>query len=85
MTTASIISILVDFLAVALLLYGFINEEKVIDFEMAVRRIVIGNIRRYIRIKNHKKAVARGEHLHLHSNANGVNRKITEDTTATVA
>lgn len=66
MTTASIISILVDFLAVALLLYGFINEEKVIDFEMNVKRIVIGNIRRYIRIKNHKKAVARGEHLHLH-------------------
>lgn len=83
MTTASIISILVDFLAVALLLYGFINEEKVIDFEMAVRRIVIGNIRRYIRIKNHKKAVAKGEHLHLHSN--GANRRIAEDSTATVA
>lgn len=64
MTTASMISILVDFLAVALLLYGFINEEKVIDFEMHVKRIVIGNIRRYIRIKNHKKAVSRGEHLH---------------------
>lgn len=63
MTTASIISILVDFLAVALLLYGFINEEKVIDFEMNVKRIVLGNIRRYIRIKNHKKAVAKGEHL----------------------
>lgn len=83
MTTASMISILVDFLAVALLLYGFINEEKVIDFEMAVRRIVIGNIRRYIRIKNHKKAVAKGEHLHLHSN--GANRRIAEDSTATVA
>lgn len=83
MTTASMISILVDFLAVSLLLYGFINEEKVIDFEMAVRRIVIGNIRRYIRIKNHKKAVARGEHLHLHSN--GANRRIAEDSTATVA
>ncbi len=83
MTTASIISILVDFLAVALLLYGFINEEKVIDFEMNVKRIVIGNIRRYIRIKNHKKAVARGEHLRLHSN--NANRRIAEDTTATVA
>lgn len=63
MTTASIISILVDFLAVALLLYGFINEEKVIDFEVALRRIIIGNIRRVIRMRNHKKAVARGEHL----------------------
>ncbi len=83
MTTASIISILVDFLAVALLLYGFINEEKVIDFEMNVKRIVIGNIRRYIRIKNRKKAVARGEHLHLHSN--NANCRLAEDTTATVA
>lgn len=83
MTTASIISILVDFLAVALLLYGFINEEKVIDFEMNVKRIIVGNIRRYIRIKNHKKAVARGEHLHIHSN--NANRRISEDTTATVA
>ncbi len=83
MTTASIISILVDFLAVALLIYGFINEEKVIDFEMTVRRIVIGNIRRYIRIKNRKKAVARGEHLHLYSES--ANRRITGDTTSTVA
>lgn len=83
MTTASIISILVDFLAVALLLYGFINEEKVIDFEMNIKRIIVGNFRRYIRIRNHKKAVARGEHLHLHSSSASV--KIAEDTTATVA
>lgn len=83
MTTASMISILVDFLAVALLIYGFINEEKVIEFEMTLKRIVLGNIRRYIRIRNHKKAVARGEHLHLHSS--GANCKATEDTTVTVA
>lgn len=83
MTTASMISILVDFLAVALLLYGFINEEKVIDFEMNVKRIVIGNIRRYIRIKNHKKAVANGEHLRIHSVS--TNRRTAENTTATVA
>lgn len=83
MTTASIISILVDFLAVALLLYGFINEEKVIDFEMALKRIIVGNFRRYIRIRNRKKAVARGEHLHLYSNSE--NRRTTENTTSTVA
>ncbi len=63
MTVTSAISIMVDFLAVALLIYGFINEEKVIDFEMNVRRIVLGNIRRMIRIHNRKKAIARGEHL----------------------
>ncbi len=60
MTTASIISILADFLAIALLLYGFINEEKVIDFEMNLRRIILGNIRRYIRLRNQKKAATKG-------------------------
>ena len=43
------------------------HEDKVIAFEQAVKRIVIGNIRRAIRIKNYKKAVERGEHLHLYS------------------
>lgn len=63
MTASSALLILVDFLAVAFLLYGFIKEEKVIDFEMALRRIIIGNIRRMIRIRNHKKAVVSGKHL----------------------
>lgn len=64
MTVTSAISIMVDFLAVALLIYGFINEEKVIRFEMAIKRIVLGNIRRMVRIRNYKKAVANGQHLH---------------------
>ncbi|MGN0569387.1 MAG: hypothetical protein ACI4N4_02675 [Candidatus Fimenecus sp.] len=80
MTTAFAIRTLIEFAAICLLIYGFIHEDKVIAFEQAVRRIVIGNIRRYIRIKNHKKAVERGEHLHLHSS-----RKAVNDTTITVA
>lgn len=64
MTTFSAATILVDFLVVALLLYGFVNEEKVISFEMEIKRIVLGNIRRAVRIHNHKKAVANREHLH---------------------
>lgn len=67
MTTAFVIRSLIEFAAIILLIVGYIYEEKVIAFEQAVKRIVIGNIRRYIRIKNHKKAVARGEHLHLHT------------------
>ena len=67
MTTAFMIRSLIEFAAIMLLIFGYIHEEKVIAFEQAVKRIVIGNIRRYIRIKNHKKAVARGEHLHLHT------------------
>lgn len=63
MTTASIVSILVDFLAVAFLIYGFINEEKVIEFEMNLRRIVLGNIRRAVRMRNRKKAAVNASHI----------------------
>lgn len=80
MTTAFAIRTLIEFAAICLLIYGFIHEDKVIAFEQSVKRIVIGNIRRFIRIKNHKKAVERGEHLHLHSS-----RKTVHDTTITVA
>lgn len=67
MTTASMISILVDFLAVAFLIYGFINEEKVIEFEMNLRRIVLGNIRRAVRMRNRKKAAVNASHVRVAS------------------
>lgn len=65
MSAAFAISTIIEFIFAALLIYGFIHEEKVIAFEQSVKRIVIGNIRRYIRIKNRKKTVARGEHLRV--------------------
>ena len=43
---------LIEFAAICLLIYGFMHEDKVIAFEQNVKRIVIGNIRRAIRIKN---------------------------------
>ena len=52
--------------------WGYTHEDKVIAFEQAIKRIVLGNIRRAIRIHNHKKAVARGEHLRLHTSAKTV-------------
>ena len=80
MTATFAITTLIELAVAILLVYGFMHEEKFIAFEQAVKRIVIGNIRRAIRIRNHKKAVARGEHLRLHT----VNTR-TSETKTTVA
>ena len=69
MSTTFAITTLIELAVAILLVYGFMHEEKVIAFEQAVRRIVIGNIRRAVRIHNHKKAIQRGEHLRLHTSA----------------
>ena len=55
MSTETAITILIDFAASCLLIYGFIHEDKVIDFEQNLKRIIIGNIRRAIRIKKERK------------------------------
>lgn len=39
-----------------LLIYGFMYEDKVVWFEQTVKRIVLGNLRRIIRISKIKKA-----------------------------
>ena len=80
MSATFAITTLIELAVGILLVYGFMHEEKFIAFEQAVKRIVIGNIRRAIRVRNHKKAVARGEHLHLHT----VNSRIS-DVRSTVA
>lgn len=72
MSATFAITTLIELAVSILLIYGFMHEEKVVAFEQAVKRIVLGNIRRAIRIRNHKKAVARGEHLRLHTNPNRV-------------
>ena len=74
MSATFAITTLIELAVGILLVYGFMHEEKVIAFEQAIKRIVVGNIRRAIRIRNHKKAVARGEHLHLHT----VNARVPE-------
>ena len=80
MSATFAITTLIELAVAILLVYGFMHEEKFIAFEQAVKRIVVGNIRRAIRIRNHKKAVARGEHLCLHT----VNTR-TSDAKTTVA
>ena len=67
MSTTFAITTFIELLVSGLLIYGFMHEDKVIAFEQAVKRIVLGNVRRAIRIHNHKKAVQRGEHLRVYS------------------
>ena len=45
---------LMEFAAICLLIYGFIHEDKLIAFEQNVKRIIFGNIRREIRIRNER-------------------------------
>lgn len=80
MSTTFAITTIIELLVSGLLIYGFMHEDKVIAFEQAVKRIVLGNIRRTVRIHNHKKRVARGEHLRVYSS-----KTTTAQTNITVA
>ena len=55
MSTTFAITTLIELAIAILLVYGFMHEDKVIGFEQNVKRIVIGNIRRAIRIRNDRK------------------------------
>ncbi len=77
MSTTFAITTLIELAVAGLLIYGFMHEDKVIAFEQAIKRIVVGNIRRAIRIHNHKKAVARGEHLRVYSSKTSAPQKNT--------
>lgn len=50
-----ILRLIIEFTLTGLLIYGFVHEDKVINFEQNVKRIVFGNIRRAIRIRKYKK------------------------------
>lgn len=63
MSTTFAITTFIELAVAGLLIYGFMHEDKVIAFEQAVRRIVLGHIRRAIRIRNHKKAEEKGLEL----------------------
>lgn len=51
MTTALAIQSVLELLAIGLLLYGYMHEDKVIAFEQKVWRILFVNYRRYKRKK----------------------------------
>lgn len=54
MSTAHSIQTIIEALIVLLLLWGFVNENKVVAIEQHIKRIVKGNYRRYKRNKQRK-------------------------------
>lgn len=54
MSTAHSIQTIIECLIVLLLLWGFVNEDKVVAIEQHIKRIIIGNYKRYRRNKEHK-------------------------------
>ena len=63
MSTTFAITTFIELAISILLVYGFMHEDKVIAFEQAVKRIVIGNIRRTIRISHQRKVVEINEQV----------------------
>lgn len=59
MSTSFAITTLIELAVSILLVYGFMHEEKFIAFEQAIKRIVIGNIRRAIRIRKERKVITK--------------------------
>ena len=55
MSTAFVISTLIELAIAGLLIYGFMHEDKVIRFEQNIKRIVVGNYRRWKRMRGKKK------------------------------
>lgn len=55
MSAAFAIRTLIELAVGILLVYGFMHEDKMIEFEQNIKRIVIGNIRRCIRKHNERK------------------------------
>lgn len=51
---------LIELAVEILLVYGFMHEDKVIEFEQNVKRIVVGNIRRIIRKSKEKQRLNGG-------------------------
>ena len=55
MSTTFAITTLIELAVAGLLIYGFMNEDKVIAFEQTIKRIVLGNTRRLIRKSKERK------------------------------
>ena len=60
MSPAFALATLIELAISGLLIYGFMYEDKVIWFEQTIKRIVLGNLRRIIRISKIKKAKKKG-------------------------
>lgn len=67
MSLSFAIATLIELAISCLLVYGFMYEDKVIWFEQTIRRIVLGNLRRIIRISKIKKAKKKGLKIYVNS------------------
>ena len=54
MSTTFAITTLIELIVSGLLIYGFMHEDKVIKFEQSIKRIIVGNYRRWRRLKGCK-------------------------------
>jgi hypothetical protein len=54
MSNIHTIQTLIEYFIVILLIYGFTQEDKFIEFEQNIKRIVIGNYRRCKRLRKEK-------------------------------
>ena len=70
MSTGFAIRTMIEAIVIALWIYGLFHEDKVIDFEMNLRRIIVGNIKHAIRTHRQKKLIKQGKHLRLQAHNN---------------
>lgn len=56
MSTTFAITTFIELLVSGLLIYGFMHEDKIIAFEQAIKRIVIGHYRRWKRLRRRNKS-----------------------------
>lgn len=55
MSTQFAIMTLTELAVAIVIVYGFMYEDKVIEFEQNIKRIVVGNYRRWKRLRGNKE------------------------------
>lgn len=55
MTFEFAVATFIELFIAVLLIYGFMHEDKVVAFEENIKRIVVGNYRRFKRIRKQRK------------------------------
>ena len=65
MTGTMLFATVIDIAVVILLIVGFINEEKVIEFEDRLIYLTARALKKYLRRRSIKKKAAQKNHLHI--------------------
>ena len=64
MAGAMMTATVIDIILAAVLIFGFINEDRVIEFEDRIIYALAGAYKRYMRRRRIKKNAAKKAHLH---------------------